>query len=173
MGDRYPDGITETHLAAHRWHRSASPLSLIILGAVILAAFSGTLGGFPNPSRSADGPKARLTLEAPEIARSGMFFEMRLRIDADAAIARPIIAVSPGYWHELTVNTMIPAAADERFGPGGYRFEYPPLAAGDTLLVKVDGQINPALVGGTAGRIALYDGETPLAALPARMEVRP
>lgn len=101
-----------------------------------------------------------------------MFFEMRLRIDAGGEIAKPVIAVSPGYWRELTVNTMIPAA-DESYGTGGYRFEYAPMAAGDVLRVKVDGQINPVLVGGTAGRITLFDGETPLAALPARMRVRP
>lgn len=172
MGDRYPDGITETHLTC-RWPRSASPLSFLVLAAIILIAVSGALGGFPNPSRSTAGPKARLTLEAPQIARSGMVFEMRMRIDAAHAIARPVIAVSPRYWHELTINTMIPAAADESYGHGGYRFEYAPLAAGDTLLIKVDGQINPALVGGTAGHVTLYDGETPLAALATRLEVRP
>jgi hypothetical protein len=172
MGDRYPDGITETHLT-RRWPRSASPLSFLVLAAIILIAVSGALGGFPNPSQSTAGPKARLTLEAPKIARSGMVFEMRMRIDATHAITRPVIAVSPRYWHELTINTMIPAAADESYGRGGYRFEYAPLAAGDTLLIKVDGQINPALVGGTAGHVTLYDGETPLAALATRLEVRP
>jgi hypothetical protein len=173
MGERYPDGITESHLRAGHWHRRASPLSFIILAVLVLIAASGALGGLPNPSLSAAGPNARLTLEAPQTARSGMVFEMRMRIDAAAAIAKPIVAVSPGYWRELTINTMIPAAADESYGSGGYRFAYAPLAAGDTLRIKVDGQINPALVGGTAGRIALYDGETLLAALPVRMEVRP
>lgn len=173
MGERYPDGISESHVSIRRWHRGANPLSFIILAAIILIALSGALGGLPNPARTAAGPKARLTLEAPEIARSGMFFEMRLRVDAVGAIAKPIVAVSPGYWRELTVNTIIPAAAEESYGRGGYRFEYAPLAAGDTLLIKVDGQINPALVGGTAGRITLYDGEAPLAALPTRIRVRP
>lgn len=173
MGDRYPDGITQTHLRTSQWHRSASPLSFIVLATLILIAVSGTLGGLPNPSRSAAGPTARLTLEAPQIARSGMVFEIRMRVDAAHAIAQPVIAVSPAYWHELTINTMIPAAADESYGRGGYRFEYAPLAAGDTLRIKVDGQINPALVAGTTGRVTLYDGETLLAALPVRLEVRP
>lgn len=172
MGERYPDGISETHLT-RRWPRSASPLSFLVLAAIILIAVSGALGGFPNPSQTTAGPKARLTLEAPHIARSGMVFEMRMRIDAVHAIARPVIAVSSRYWHELTINTMIPAAADESYGRGAYRFEYAPLAAGDTLRIKVDGQINPALVGGTAGHVTLYDGETPLAALATRLEVRP
>ncbi|MBB4633464.1 hypothetical protein [Sphingosinicella soli] len=173
MGDGYPDGITETHLRSHRWHRSASPLSFIVLAAIILIGVSGRLGGMPNPSRSATGPAARLTLEAPAIARSGMVFEMRLRIDAARALARPVVAVSPGYWRELTINTMIPAPSDERYGKGGYRFEYAALAAGDTLIIKIDGQINPALVGGTEGHITLLDGETPIVSLPVRMEVRP
>ncbi|BBE33493.1 hypothetical protein [Sphingosinicella microcystinivorans] len=171
MGDRYPDGITQTHVT-HRGLRCANPLSLLVLSALMLVAFSGALGGFPNPSQSVVGPKARLTLEAPGIARSGMVFEMRMRIDAARAIPRPVIAISPSYWHELTINTMMPAA-DENYGRGGYRFEYAPLAAGDTLFIKVDGQVNPALFGGTTGRITLYDGETPLAALPTRLEVRP
>ena len=41
------------------------------------------------------------------------------------------------------------------------------------MVVKVDSQINPALVGGTSGAVAVYDGDTLLAELPIAMTVRP
>lgn len=50
MGERYPDGIAESHVSIRRWHRRANPLSFIILGSVILIALSGALGGLPNPA---------------------------------------------------------------------------------------------------------------------------
>ena len=76
-------------------------------------------------------------------------------------------------WKDFTVNTMVPAAAEERFADGRFRFSYGPVEAGKAIVVKIDSQINPSLVGGTAGHVAVYDGETLLAELPVAIAVRP
>ena len=44
---------------------------------------------------------------------------------------------------------------------------------GETLDIKIDGQINPSLFAGTQGRIELRDGERVLAAVPVEMTVLP
>ena len=45
--------------------------------------------------------------------------------------------------------------------------------AGDTLHVKVDGQINPPLFAGTSGAIFLYDGDRRLGRMPLSIKVFP
>lgn len=54
---------------------------------------------------------------------------------------------------------MIPAASEEELKNGEYRFAYGPLEAGDTLVIKIDGQVNPPLFAGNEGIMAVYDGE--------------
>ena len=56
---------------------------------------------------------------------------------------------------------------------GEFRFEFAPLEAGSSLLVKIDGQINPDILGGNAGTVTFYDGQEALVTLPIRMEVLP
>lgn len=76
-------------------------------------------------------------------------------------------------WRDMTINTMIPAPADEVLKSRSYRIVYGPLAAGDTLQVKIDGLINPPLFAGTRGTIALYDGDDMSGRLPLRIRVLP
>src|SRR3546814_13021689 len=78
----------------------------------------------------------------------------------------PAIEVSPSLWRDMTINTMIPAPAEEFFEKGGYRFAYDRMPRGKRLLIKIDGQINPPLFAGTRGDIAVYDGERRLGAMP-------
>jgi hypothetical protein len=73
----------------------------------------------------------------------------------------------------MTINTMTPAPGEEQFKDGAFRFDYGPLKAGETLDIKIDGQINPPLFAGTRGQIALFDGERELAATPLHITVLP
>ena len=56
---------------------------------------------------------------------------------------------------------------------GLFTFAYGPRAAGDTLEVKSDLQINPSLVGRAAGEIVVLDGATPVLRLPLSIRVLP
>ncbi|WP_145923396.1 hypothetical protein [Sphingopyxis macrogoltabida] len=170
---RRPDGISEKMISGQRWHRHASPVSFVLLAAVVAIALSGLVGGQPSPLRSQDFGAARLEVKTPSVIRNGEFFETRIRVEATRDISDAVLAVSPSLWTDMTINTMIPAAAEESYKDGAYRFSYGKLRAGETLVVKIDGQINPPLFAGTRGDIALFDGERRLGSMPLQIKVLP
>ena len=170
----FPDGITAEHDDRPRgMRRHASPGSIVLLGGLIVAAFSGVLGGHPNPIVEIAAPEARMLLDTPQIIRNGEFFETRITVEARRPIGDVVIALSSEYWRDMTINSMIPAAADETFEDRMYRFSFGPLAAGKTLKFKIDGQINPPLFAGTRGTLALLDGDRVIAEHPLSLRVLP
>lgn len=170
----FPDGISEAH------RRSGSPFGrsfrwfmLFALGGILLAALLGAFGGLKNPTVTASGAGATLRVNAPAVLRNGEFFEMRYALEAHRPIARPVIAVAQSYWRDVTINTMVPAPASEGFEDGFFVFEFDPLEAGETIALKVDGQINPSLFGGTQGAVEARDDERTLARAGMRLTVLP
>lgn len=168
----FPDGIEEKHLDAGDRH-AGGWLALAILGILLGSALLGAFGGGPDPTRTVRASAATLAVTAPRVLRNGEFFEIRVRVTARRAIAKPVLAVSPEYWRHLTINAMIPAPAGETFEDGRLLFEYGPLDAGKGLEVKIDGQINPARLGNSGGTVTLRDGKMPLAELPVHLRVFP
>jgi hypothetical protein len=169
-----PEGLEDRHFttgARRPVLRGLVPV--IILGGLMLAALLGVFGGVANTVTRQAAPDATLIVDAPATLRNGEFFEMRIHVQATAPIAEPVIAVSPGFWSELTINTMIPAASDEEQKDGMYRFTYPAMASGAAMEMKVDGQVNPSRFGGTAGEIALFDGDREIARIPLHLRVLP
>jgi hypothetical protein len=170
----FPDGVEDRHVAVpSRLHRHANPLSLLLLGGMIVLALFGILGGRRAETLSATSSAADLAVTVPHTMRSGIFFEMRVEVTAKRAIADAVVAIDASAWHDLTINTQIPAADKEEATDGVFRFHYGPLKAGDRLTMKVDGQINPPLTVGTRGRVALLDGEAELASVPLHIRVLP
>lgn len=173
-GINYPTGLSPAH-AEGRGGRSALRrlLPVLFLGLVVALSFSGIFGGTPNATHRAAAPRAELTVEAPRVLRSGEFFEMRFRIAAAAPLADATLTVDTALLHELTVNTIIPAAASEEAADGVLRFSYGPLEAGEVIDIKLDGQVNPRLFLGNDGTVALADGEAELARVPLKLTVLP
>ncbi|KTW00046.1 hypothetical protein [Sphingomonas sanguinis] len=169
-----PDGIDKSHLAPVRGLRAhASLLAFIVLGATMAVAATGLLGGAPAPVTSVSAPAASLELKVARPLRSGLFFETHIRVTARRAIAKPVIGVDASLWRDLTINSQVPAPANESFKDGQYRFEYGPLEAGETLEVKIDGQTNPPLIGRVAGNVTLLDDDTPLTKAHVSIPVLP
>ena len=167
----FPDGIAQADAdgrgARLNW------ISLAVLGAVMLAALLGALGGGKARSIAADAPAARLEVHTPRVLRNGMFFETRIHVAAKAPIADAVIVIPASLWRDMTVNTMIPAPSEEKAEKGNFRFSYRAMKPGDTLDIKIDGQINPPLFAGNSGSIALHDGERTIAAIPVEITVLP
>lgn len=155
------------------WDRHASPISILLLGSLLLSAVLGFTGGQPSLPHTADFGDARLTVKTPTVIRNGEFFETDVTLTADAPLDDAVIAVTPSLWHDMTVNTMIPAPAEERFADGHFRFSYGPLDAGERLHVKIDGQINPPLFAGTEGEIALFDDDRLVGSMSLHIRVLP
>ena len=170
----YPDGLAEDHLRRRgALHRHASPLSIVGLGLILAGAAAGFGGGTGATLHVADAPDGRIEVEAPATLRNGEFFEMRVRMDAVRALDDMVMAVTPALWQDITQNTMIPAAAEESFEDGWYRFSYGPQEAGAEVALQMDFQINPPLFKGRSGEIALFDGERQIATIPLSTKVLP
>lgn len=169
----YPDGIEAQHVDDGPVPWLSGWLPLLLLGGFLMSALLGAYGGGADPTRTSAGPAAIMRITAPQILRNGEFFEIRVRIEARRAIAKPVVAVSPGYWRHLTINTMIPAPAEEGHEDGRFTFGYDALEPGQSIEIKIDGQINPARLGGTRGVVALLDDEAPLVEMPVSLKVFP
>jgi hypothetical protein len=170
----FPDNLDETHVAGSPGRdRIASVIALVLLTILLGTAFTGVLGGWPSRTAQIVAPSVTLSVKTPRTLRNGMFFETEIAVTPRRPVQDLTIAVDRSLWKDFTVNTMIPAAADETFEDGRYRFSYGAVEAGKSLVVKIDSQINPSLIGGTAGGLAVYDGDTLLTELPISIEVRP
>lgn len=168
-----PDGITKHHCAPRPTDRLGGLAAITLLAALVAAGFSGLVGGAPHPVSQTETASVRLRIEYPEVLRSGEFFEGRIEITPLRDVADLTLAVSPSLWREHTVNSSVPAAEEETFKDGAYRFSYGPVEAGEPFFVKIAFQLNPPLIGGTEGAIAVLDGETELASLPMSLRVMP
>lgn len=168
-----PDGLDAPFVRRGIWHRHASPITLLLLGTILVLAFTGFAGGQPSPRSESDFGSAALSIKTPTVIRNGEFFETDIIIRAAAPIDDAVLAVDAGLWRDMTINTMIPAPAEEEFKGRAFRFSYGPLEAGETIRVKIDGQINPPLFVGTHGGIAIYDGERLIGRQPVSIRVLP
>jgi hypothetical protein len=168
----FPDGITERNVEpVAAWRRHASPLGLVAFGVVVVLALVGVLGH--ERTWAASGGGVALEVHAPEIIRNGEFFELRVRVTADDALEELVIGVDESLWVDITVNTMIPAAADEASEDGEVRFTFAELPAGTEFLLKVDLQVNPDIIAGNAGTITVYDGDERLTSADLTITVLP
>lgn len=130
-----------------------------VLGELILVALTGILSG--------------IFFKAPVVLRSGQFFEMRLLVVAQRLIDKPVSAVPVGYWCDLMINSFYPATVGEQARDGHFEFALDPLEAGEVMILKIDGQNNPPLVGRLSGRLELRDAERTIAAMPVSLRTLP
>jgi hypothetical protein len=114
-----------------------------------------------------------LTFDGPRFIRNGMFFEAHAIVLAKEPIDKFVLVIDESLIHDMTMNSMVPAAAEESFESGNYRFSFDRLEKGDTFDVKFDFQINPSLLAGNEGSIAVYDDKDMLAELPVTITVLP
>ena len=167
-----PDGIEERNQQPIAdWRRHASPLSLVVFGAVVAMGLSGLLGH--ERDWTASGGGVDLRVHAPEVIRNGEFLELRVTVESSDPLAAPAIGVDAALWEDMTVNTMIPAATTETSANGVMRFEFEPIEAGALFLWKVDMQVNPDTVGGNAGAVTIYDGDDLLVSVDVSTDVLP
>lgn len=170
--DGAPDGIGDSHIQpVAGWRRHASPLGVVIVGVVIAAGLLGVFGH--ERAWSAETGDVTLRIEASETIRNGEFFEMRIRIASDRAIAEPVIGIDHALWEDMTVNTIIPSPVDEESRNGEFRFTFGPMEPRTEFLLKVDLQVNPDIIGGNEGTVTLYDGSQQIVATDINIGVLP
>ena len=143
---------------------------MLVLGALMLAAI---VAGSGNSERIVDSAAARMQVETPTLMREGVLFETRVTVVPRRDLADLRLGFSPGLWRDFTINTIVPAASEEKYEQGLFLLDYGPLRTGEPLVVKIDGQINPVFAMLNRGEIALFDGDRRLASLPLEVRVLP
>lgn len=166
----YPEGIGPRHTRPGggtrlTWYRT------IGIGLFLILGLAGLLGGGQTKEVVLTSPVAQMALHIPQPVRNGMVFEWRIGITARQPLADAVIAVPANLWHDMTINSLVPAATEEEFKDGEFRFRFGALKAGDTLLFKVDGQLNPTHLERQRGDIRLLDGDRELLRAPVDLKV--
>jgi hypothetical protein len=167
-----PDGITDVlphPLNVRRRLTGIAPIAL--LAAILLAALLGFGGRETTLRATANG--TTMEWHGPERIRNGEVLELRLGVTSERAIEGLVVEVPHSLWEDITISSLIPAAAEETSSDGVFRFAYGPLAPGTEFRLKVDGQLNPDIAGGNAGVVRVLDGDVELVSLSVTIEVLP
>jgi hypothetical protein len=169
----FPFGIGRHHLSP-QWPRLMRHLLVFtFIGLPLLAAMVGLLGGGSEPVKVARSPEATLTVVSPSILRSGNWFETAIVVEAHDDIADVAIAIDQPLWRGMSIDTEIPDPVKLESLEREFTYSFGPLARGERLLFKLDGQIQPRGPRRMSGRITVRDAGRALAAVPMTLTVLP
>jgi hypothetical protein len=145
---------------------------LACIGLYLLLGLGNAFGQRPTSS-AATSPGADLFLTAPTSVRSGLYFELRLRIEAHRAIRKATLVLDQGWLEGMTLNIVEPAPVEEGGRNGDLALELRAIDAGARHVLFLQFQVNPTTVGRRSIAVALYDRERPLTRIDRTMTVFP
>jgi hypothetical protein len=145
---------------------------LALLGVFLLLGLANAYGQRPATARAAS-PEATLEIYAPERVRGGVFFMARFRVDAHRELEKATLVLDPGWLEQMHLNTLEPAPVAEASRDGRLAFDFGRLAAGRSLVVFMQFQVNPTNLGRHSQDVELHDGERRLAHLDRSIVVLP
>jgi hypothetical protein len=134
------------------------PLALVVLG------LADVFGQKPVTS-SATVPAARLVVNAPTHARSGLIYAARFRIYATQALKNATLVIAPGWADGYTVNGQAPQPLTQGSSNGQLVYGFGHVPAGQQLTFWLSLQVNPTTIGHHTQTVWLYDGKTLLTVL--------
>jgi hypothetical protein len=135
---------------------------MTLLGAFCVLGLANVFGQRATVD-SAGTDAAAVEVSAPQRMRSGLISTAHITVRAHRHIAAPRLVLSGDWLHQVTINTVAPAANAERGTPdGGVALAYSPLRAEESLVVNVEFQVNPTAIGRRHWDVALNDGDRPL-----------
>jgi hypothetical protein len=156
--------------------RSRQPWTRRIVLALLVAflglGLASVFGQRPTTS-SASGAAAALTVEAPTELRGGLLAQGLIRVEARSRIAKPRLVLSKGWIEGITINTVVPEAADQESDGDGLVLAYGELPAGETLTVRIQFQVNPTTLHTESQDVELRDGDVPLVRVSRGLTVFP
>ncbi len=145
---------------------------LLVLGLLVLAALLNRFGQHPVTSNAA-APSATLEVQSPENLRAGLIFQARFTIAARERLAKPTLILQRGWFESMSVNSIVPDAAQADARDGRVRLAYPPLAAGSSRVVWIYFQVNPTNLGKHSQDVVLADGSRQLLTVHRSVTVWP
>jgi hypothetical protein len=129
--------------------------------------------GQADSHSAASAPQAVMRIAAPRTVRGGLYFQSRVQIRALQAIDHPRLLLARGWIEGMQVNSIEPAAMGETTRDGRLVLSYDSLAAGDTLDIWMQFQVDPTNVGHRSYALELDDAETPITRIDRKITVLP
>jgi hypothetical protein len=151
------------------WARRAIVAAFVAIALLALVGFAGQHG----TTEHAAGAQATLSVAAPNTVRGGIFFQARVTVVAEQDVEHPRIVLGRGWVEGLQVNSIEPAAQSEASRDGRLVLSYDKLAAGDTLALWFQFQVNPTQPGRRDFSVELDDAERPIARVDRKLRVLP
>ena len=141
---------------------------MVFLGAGLANVFGQKVGTASATSAAAD-----LELEAPSAVRSVLIYEVQFTISAHRALNEPTLVLDSVWFDGFTINTMSPDTKDWVQRDGLNVLSYDSLPAGAELVVRLQYQANPTMVGTRDQGVVLEDGGAPILELDHKTTVFP
>jgi hypothetical protein len=145
---------------------------LVLLVVLVVAALLDVFGQHPTTSR-ASGSAAILEVQSPANLRGGLIFQTRITVRAREALRKPTLVLQRGWFESMSVNSIVPDAAQQGTRDGKVYLTYPPLTAGRALVVWLYFQVNPTNVGKRSEDVELDDGARLLASVHRSVTIWP
>ena len=116
---------------------------------------------------------ASLSVTAPTRLRSGLIFQVKVKVEARRDIKQLQLDFDEGWWESMSVNSIVPEPEQEASKDGRVQLTYGKLGAGASLVSRIYFQVNPTNVGKRRENVILADGETPLLAVHRSLTIFP
>jgi hypothetical protein len=129
--------------------------------------------GQDETTSHASAAAATLTLEAPKTLRGGLLWQARITVVAHRTIKHPEFVLTPGWWEQMTQNSVTPNPPSESSSNGRVVLSYAPMSPGQRLIVWIDFQVNPINVGRRETNVRLTDGPSAIAEIDRHITVLP
>jgi hypothetical protein len=155
-----PDTLTlKTNRDRRNWWQSPWLRRTLLLFPVALVALALlNLFGQSPTTAEASSPEARLTVEAPTHARSGLIYAAQFRVDAVEELKKASLLLDGGWADGYTVNGEAPQPLTQGSSNGRLNYGLGHVAAGSHVTLWLSLQVNPTTVGHHAQTVRLYDG---------------
>jgi hypothetical protein len=146
-----------------------------VVGALTLFALLGLANVFgQNPTHSTGtGERASIDVSAPNRLRGGLFYQGRFSIHATQELEHATLLLDSGWFESIHINSYSPEPIGSGYRNGKLVLDYGHVAAGDTLVARLQFQVNATNVGRRPQGVELRDGETPLAAVDRTVTIFP
>jgi hypothetical protein len=169
-----PQSLTlrENRDATEVFELGARRTFFVLLTIVLLFGLANAYGQSPTGSR-VDAPAALLEVSAPVDVRGGLYFQGRYRITAHEEIAKATLVLASGWLESMHINTIEPSPVGEANRDGDLALDFGHVAAGDSITVYLQFQVNPNNVGRRSQDVRLYDDAELLATAQRNVTIWP
>jgi hypothetical protein len=156
-------------------HRVELAVRWLVVGGLTLFALLGLVNVFgQNPTHSTGtGDVATLDVSAPNRLRGGVFYQGRFSIHAKQEIAKATLLLDSGWFDSMHINSYSPEPLGSAYRNGKLVLDYGHVAAGDTLVARLQFQVNATNVGHRPQGVELHDEDVPLAAVDREVTIFP